>query len=67
MALIETQREQAAYDTGFDHGKDYWQNELIDAITTRLSELESQEITLANYRHAWLYRRLIMIVNDLNV
>lgn len=64
MGLIETQREQAAYDTGFDNGKDYWQNELIDTITERLSELEAQAVEAADYKHAWLYRRLAVIVKD---
>lgn len=67
MALIGTIREQEAYDTGFDHGKDYWTERVKEQLTERLNELESQEITLGNYRHAWLYRRLMMIVNDLNV
>ena len=65
MALIETQREQAAYDTGFDNGKDYWENNLIERLIRQLKEHENQAVKAGDYQKAWLTRRLIMITKDL--
>lgn len=65
MALIETQREQAAYDTGFENGEDYWTALAIDHLTQRLEEELQTAIATQDWRTAWLKTSLIRYLENL--